>query len=79
VLPSERIPGPSEEFIVTIGDEGVPADAGIFEIGEEEVPHGMMMPKTGDTSIPFVLLTFLLTGSAAGMIILIRRIRQFEE
>jgi LPXTG-motif cell wall-anchored protein len=64
--------------IVMLNDEGVPLAAGIFTIDEEGVAEGKL-PKTGDASIPFVLLSILLAGSAAGSTILIRKIRQSEE
>jgi pilin isopeptide linkage protein/LPXTG-motif cell wall-anchored protein len=64
--------------IVMLDDEGVPLASGIFTIDEEGVARGTL-PKTGDSSIPFVLLALLLAGSAAGMTILIRKIRQSEE
>jgi LPXTG-motif cell wall-anchored protein len=64
--------------IVMLDDEGVPLASGIFTIDEEGVARGTL-PKTGDSSIPFVLLAILLAGSAAGSTILIRKIWQPEE
>jgi LPXTG-motif cell wall-anchored protein len=76
---SSRSRWTSSETMVTIDDEAVPEGASSFEIEEAEVPIGTFLPKTGDTSIPFVLLALLMVCSSAGMIILIRKIRQSEE
>jgi hypothetical protein len=70
---------PGDYEIVVIDDEGVPLAAGLFTIDEDGIPQSMGLPKTGDTSIPFVLLALLLAGSAAGMAVLTTRIRHMDE
>jgi hypothetical protein len=70
---------PGDYEIVVIDDEGVPLAAGLFTIDEDGIPQSMGLPKTGDTSIPFVLLALLLAGSAAGMAVLMTRIRHMDE
>jgi hypothetical protein len=70
---------PGDYEIVVIDEEGVPLAAGLFTINEDGIPQSMGLPKTGDTSIPFVLLALLLAGSAAGMAVLMTRIRHMDE
>jgi LPXTG-motif cell wall-anchored protein len=64
--------------IVMLDDEGVPQAAGIFTIDEEGVAKGAL-PKTGDTSLPFVLLALVMTGSVIGIGVLGVRIRKMNE
>jgi hypothetical protein len=70
---------PGDYEIVVIDDEGVPLAAGLFTIDEDGIPQSMGLPKTGDTSIPFVLLALLLAGSGAGMAVLTTRMRHMDE
>jgi pilin isopeptide linkage protein/LPXTG-motif cell wall-anchored protein len=64
--------------IVMLDDEGVPLAAGIFTIDDEGVARGAL-PKTGDTSFPFVLLVLIMTGAAVGAGVLVVRIRRMDK
>jgi LPXTG-motif cell wall-anchored protein len=64
--------------IVMLDDEGVPLASGIFTIDEEGTARGTL-PKTGDTSIPFVFLALLMSGAAVSAGVLVIRIRKIDE
>jgi LPXTG-motif cell wall-anchored protein len=76
---SDNIDLPAGRYeIVVLDDEGVPLASGIFTIDEEGVARGAL-PKTGDTSIPFVLLALLMAGATVSAGVLVIRIRKIDE
>lgn len=67
---------PGDYTVYTFDDQDVPLGTLVFTIDEEGVPLAFMLPKTGDTALPYALLAAIMLGALGGMGALVYRRRK---